>query len=145
MYHWSWVLVPVVIGLCQPVIWQMTLRLAKTAGDMPAAAMMHLVGAVAGGVFVIAGLQGGDANWHKLPWWVWFGGAIGVSCLWLLNMTVPRVGIATVMAILVASQLMASLIFEGYGLMGTATRPIQWFHWLGVLMLAGGAYLVSRS
>ncbi len=67
--HALWFLVPIFMGICQPVIWQMTLRLAKTAGDMPAAALLHLVGAVAGGMFMLAGLRGGSGEWASTPWW----------------------------------------------------------------------------
>ena len=143
--HWGWFVVPIAIGVCQPMIWQMTLRLAKAFGEMPASAILHLIGAVAGAVFVLAGLRGGDGEISAVPWWAWLGGAIGVCCLWLLNMGVPKIGVATFMAILVASQMVASLLFEGHGLMGTSPREIHWFHWVGVLFLSVGAYLVSRG
>ncbi len=140
-----WFLVPIFMGLCQPVIWQMTLKLANTAGDMPAAALLHLVGALAGGVFMMAGLRGGTGDWSATPWWAWMGGAVGVICLWLLNLTLPKIGVAPLMAFLVASQLIAGLIFEKYGLMGAEIRTPQLSHWVGVFLLAVGAYLVSRS
>ena len=145
MVHWGWFLVPVAVGLCQPVIWQMTLQLAKRAGDMPASVLMHLVGALAGGLLVLAGMGGGDAEWESLPWWAWCGGMVGVICLWSLNVTVPKVGVATFMALLVASQLIGGLFFERYGLMGAELRVIQWYHWVGVASLSLGAYLVSRA
>jgi bacterial/archaeal transporter family-2 protein len=141
----GWLLVPVVMGICQPVIWQMTLRLAKTVGDMPAAALLHLVGGAAGGLFILMGLRGGDGEWSSLPWWAWLGGAIGVCCLWLLNMTIPKLGVATMMALLVASQLVAGLVFEKYGLLGAQLREPQLHHIAGVCFLAIGAFLVSRS
>ena len=145
MFHWGWLLVPVVVGFAQPVIWQMTLQLAKRVGDMPASVLLHLVGTLAGAVLVLGGLRGGDGQWNSIPWWAWFGGVIGVLCLWSLNATVPKVGVATFMAILVASQLISGLLFESYGIMGADVRAIHWYHWLGVACLAVGAYLVSRA
>ena len=145
MPHWIWFLAPILIGMVQPIIWQMTIRLAKTAGDMPAAAILHLIGALVGGAFMISGLRGGNGLWDQVPWWAWLGGAIGVCCLWLLNMTVPRLGIATVMSILVASQLIAGLVFEKYGWLGAELRETHWSHYLGVVFLAVGAWLVSRG
>ena len=145
MNNLIWVLAPIGIGLCQPIIWQMTLRLTKAAGDMPAAAILHAIGALMGGVFVLLGLKGGDGQWGNIPWWAWFGGVIGLLCLWMLNMSIPKIGIAPVMAILVASQLIAGLIFESHGLLGAQVRAIQSHHWLGVVLLSIGAYLVSRS
>ena len=140
-----WFLVPILLGLCQPFILQMTLRLAKVLGDMPAAAALHLVGTLTGGVFILLGLRGGNGDWSSIPWWAWLGGAIGVCCLWLMNATIPKIGIAPAMAIMVASQLIASLIFERHEVLGAAFRDPQWFNWLGVGFLAIGAFLVCKG
>ncbi len=139
-----WFLVPVFMGLCQPILWQMTLRLASVAGNMPAAVILHAVGTVAGGLFMAAGLRGGNNQWNTLPWWAWLGGAVGVICLYLLNLTLPRIGVAPLMGILVASQLISGLLFEKYGLMGAALREPTPSHWLGVVLLSAGAYLITR-
>ena len=73
------------------------------------------------------------------------GGAIGVCCLWMMNVTIPKIGIASAMAIMVASQLIAGLIVERHELLGAAFRDPQWFNWLGVFLLAIGAFLVCKS
>lgn len=143
MPWWSWFAIAVFIGLLQPVIIQMTLNLASVMGDMPASTVLHFVGAIAGTVFVVCGLRGGTGEWASLPWWAWLGGALGVCCLWLLNATIPKLGIASTFATVVASQLVASLIVERYSLLGAEFRPIQWQHLIGVVLLSVGAYMVS--
>ena len=145
MPHIIWFLIPIFLGLCQPFILQMTIRLAKAAGDMPAAAILHLVGALTGGVFMLLGLRGGDGNWGELPWWAWLGGVIGVCCLWLMNTTIPKIGIASAMSIMVASQLIASLLVEKHEILEAGFREPQWFNWLGVVFLTAGAFLVSKN
>ena len=140
-----WFLIPIFLGLCQPFILQMTLRLAKVLGDMPAAVALHLVGTLMGGLFMLFGLRGGNGDWNSIPWWAWLGGAIGVCCLWMMNVTIPKIGIASAMAIMVASQLIAGLIVERHELLGAAFRDPQWFNWLGVFLLAIGAFLVCKS
>lgn len=142
---WAWFIIPVVIGLCQPLIIQMTIQLARVMGDMPASAVLHFVGAFTGAIFVLLGLRGGDSEWSTLPWWAWFGGAIGVCCLWLMNSTVPKLGIAPTFATIVASQLVASLVIEHFGWLGTEVRDITMVHIVGVLFLALGAFLVSHQ
>ena len=140
-----WFTIPILLGLCQPIILQMTLRLAKVMGDMPAAAALHLVGTIMGGFLILFGLRGGTGEWETIPWWAWLGGAIGVCCLWLMNLTIPRIGIASAMAIMVASQLIASLVVEKHQVLGAALREPEWFNWLGVVFLALGAFLVTRN
>ena len=143
MPWWVWFIFPVIIGALQPFIIQMTLQLARVMGDMPASAVLHLVGALAGGIFILGGIRGGSQAWGSIPWWAWFGGALGVCCLWLLNMTIPRLGIAATFATLVASQLIFSLVVERYGWLGASLREIHWPQIVGVVFLAIGAYLVS--
>ena len=145
MPSFIWFLIPIFLGLCQPFILQMTLRLAKVMGEMPAAMTLHLVGALMGLIFMFFGLRGGDGQWETLPWWAWLGGAIGVCCLFLMNITIPKIGIASAMAIMVAAQLIASLLFEQHELLGASLRNPQWFNWLGVVLLAVGAFLVSKN
>ena len=60
MYYWGWLALPIAIGLCQPIIWQMTLRLAKVFGDMPASAILHIIGGLTGLIFILLGLRGGS-------------------------------------------------------------------------------------
>ena len=60
MFHWGWLLVPVIIGMVQQIIWKMTLQLAKSFGDIPASVILHFIGALFGGVLVAFGLKGGD-------------------------------------------------------------------------------------
>ena len=143
MPWWSWFAFPILIGALQPFIIQMTLQLAKVMGDMPASTVLHLVGTVAGLIFVGAGLRGGTHAWDTIPWWAWFGGALGVCCLWMLNMTIPRLGIAATFATLVASQLVFSLVVERFGWLGATLRDVHWPQLIGVVFLALGAYLVS--
>ena len=143
MPWWTWFAFPILIGALQPFIIQMTLQLAKVMGDMPASAVLHLVGALAGLLFIGAGLRGGNQAWDTIPWWAWFGGALGVCCLWMLNMTIPRLGIAATFATLVASQLVFSLVVERFGWLGASLREVHWPQLLGVVLLALGAYLVS--
>jgi len=145
MSYIIWFIIPIFLGVCQPFILQMTLRLAKVMGDMPAATALHLVGTVMGGLFILIGLRGGNGQWSTLPWWAWLGGAIGVCCLWLMNITIPKIGIASAMSIMVASQLIASLLMEKHEFLGASFRDPQWFNWMGVCLLAVGAFLVSKN
>ena len=73
MSQWTWFLIPISVGLMQPVIWQMTLQLSKRVGDMPASVILHFIGAMAGAILVWGGLRGGNGEWVNIPWWAWFG------------------------------------------------------------------------
>ena len=140
-----WLLVPVVVGLAHPILLQMCVRVTEETGDMESAVILHVVGTVVGLGWMGVGFRGGGfGGMGSVPWWAFLAGAIGVTCLAAANRTVPIVGVATFCALAVASQLVMALIFDRYGLMGAELRDVNLSHWVGVGMLAVGAFLVSR-
>jgi transporter family-2 protein len=140
-----WLLAPIAAGLAQPIIWQMNNRVARALGDTEAAALLHLVGAVAGLGWMAVGLRGGGSGGlATIPWWAWLGGAVGVSCFAAVSRAMPKLGLAACFAIIVAAQLIGGLVFEQTGWMGATLRDATWDRWLGAGLLVVGAWLVSR-
>lgn len=146
MFKPIWLLVPVIAGLAQPVIWAMNLRLARETGSVEASMILHLVGGVMGGALLAVGLRGspGLSGLAAVPLWAFFAGAIGMCVLAAMTRAVPLVGLALGMSVLVAAQLGFSMLFEHYGWMGLPVHPASWSRALGVVLLAAGAWLVSR-
>lgn len=141
-----WLLVPVVAGLAQPAIWAMNLRLARDTGATEASMLLHLVGGVMGCLLLAAGMRGspGLAGLSAAPWWAFGAGAVGVCVLAGMTRAVPVVGLALGMSVLVASQLGFSMLCEHYGWMGLPVHAATPGRALGVVLLAAGAWLVSR-
>lgn len=141
-----WFLLPVVVGLTQPVIWQMNLAVAQRTGIVESAIVLHLVGTVVGIGWLLAGARGapGLAGLGAVPWWAWFAGALGVTGMAVMNRTMPVMGVSAALAVLVASQFGASLLVEHLGLLGAPLREASLSRCAGVLLLAGGAWLMSR-
>ena len=54
-----WLVVPIIVGLSQPLIWQMNLRVARHTGNMESAVILHIIGAVFGLSLALGGLRGG--------------------------------------------------------------------------------------
>ena len=81
-----WLSIPIIVGLSQPLIWQMNLRMARHTGNMESAVILHIVGAVFGLSLAMGGLRGGwEGGLSAVPWWAWLAGAIGVSCMAMMN------------------------------------------------------------
>jgi len=68
-------------------------------------------------------------------------GAIFISLAILL---IPQLGAATFIAVLVAGQMLASLIFDHYGWLGLEQRPIDVLRLIGVCLLVAGVVLIRR-
>ena len=61
-----WLVVPIIVGLSQPLIWQMNLRVARHTGNMESAVILHIIGAVFGLSLALGGLRGGWEGGGKL-------------------------------------------------------------------------------
>lgn len=80
----------------------------------------------------------------RIPWWAWSGGMFGAIFIGLGIVLVPQLGAGTFLALLVTGQMLASVIFDHYGWLGLAQRPIDVSRALGVALLIGGVVLIRR-
>jgi transporter family-2 protein len=80
----------------------------------------------------------------RIPWWAWSGGLFGAIFIALGIVLVPQLGAAAFIAFLVAGQMIASVAFDHFGLVGLAQRPIDLSKVLGVALLIGGVVLIRR-
>lgn len=76
--------------------------------------------------------------------WAWSGGFFGAIYIAISILLVPRLGTTTFIGSLIAGQMVASLIFDKYGLFGLAERPADPMRIFGVLLLVGGVILIRR-
>ena len=79
----------------------------------------------------------------KVPFYAWFTGLAGVMFVAQAAYTVPKLGAAAMMAIIIAGQLVASMVFDHFGVLQQA-HPISLQKIAGALMLLGGVWLVLQ-
>jgi transporter family-2 protein len=75
-------------------------------------------------------------------WWSWTGGFFGAIYIAISILLVPRLGTATFIALLVAGQMLSSLLFDHFGLFGVAQHQIDLPRLLGAALLVGGVILI---
>lgn len=80
----------------------------------------------------------------RVPWWAWNGGIFGAIFIALSIITIPKLGGAAYIAILVTGQMIAALAFDHFGLLGIPERQIDLPRLLGVALLVGGVILIRR-
>jgi len=112
-----------------------------------ATAVSFLVGiAVVFGLALVAGLRTPTAEqWGRTTWWMYAGGVIGAIYVVGVVALAPRLGAATMMALVVTGQLAAALVLDHFGWLGFATHPISAPRILGGLLLVAGVVLVRRG
>ena len=79
----------------------------------------------------------------RLAWWQWLGGALGAFFVFGSTLLAPRIGLAAMISLIVAGQVVSSLAFDHFGLLGLPTRPVSWIRLAGAFLLLAGAVLVN--
>jgi len=77
-----------------------------------------------------------------LPWWAWAGGLFGAIYLVLAIISVPRLGAASTVALVVTGQMLASLVFDHFGLLGLARQTASAPRVLGAALLVASVVLM---
>ena len=89
----------------------------------------------------VRGLPSGDRI-AAAPWWVWLGGFLGAFYVLGSVVTAPKLGAATLVAVILAGQAVASLLVDHFGWVGFAENPVTPGRLLGVGLVAAGVALV---
>jgi transporter family-2 protein len=85
----------------------------------------------------------GDAG--DAPPWMWLGGVFGAFVVLTITVTTPRLGVAAVVALLIAGQLAMGALIDRFGWFGVERVPLGWQRLLGIALLAAGTALVLRK
>lgn len=77
------------------------------------------------------------------PWWLWIGGIFGAVYVLSATALTPKLGAAGFIVLVVAGQMIASILVDRFGLMGLAPRPVTVARLAGVMFIVAGAVLVQ--
>jgi transporter family-2 protein len=144
---WTYVLFALLAGAMLPLQFGINAQLAEwVGGSVRAALVSFVVGAVA---LFFAALTTVRDGWPEragdAPWWIWIGGLLGAFYVLGSIVTAPKLGAATLVALILAGQAIASLLVDHFGWVGFEEHPITAVRVVGVLLLAGGVALVRIS
>jgi transporter family-2 protein len=80
----------------------------------------------------------------RIPWWAWSGGLFGAIFIGISILVAYQLGAATLIALLVTGQMIASITMDHFGWLGLPQRPIDLPRLIGVGLLIGGVILIRR-
>ena len=140
-------LLALIAGACAPTQAGINAQLRLWTGDPVSAAMISFaVGTLS--LFVYALVL--RIPWPpvrtagELPWWMWAGGCLGAFLVAVTIMLVPKLGAATMMAFMIAGQMLAGLVLDHYGLVGYELRPVNEWKVVGAILLVAGVVIIKR-
>ncbi|KWF18657.1 DMT family transporter [Burkholderia pseudomultivorans] len=80
----------------------------------------------------------------RIPWWAFSGGMFGAIFIALAIFTIPKLGAATFLVLVVTGQMLASMTIDHFGWFGLVQRPIDVPRVVGIALLIGGCVLIRR-
>lgn len=133
------------VGLVVQVGMNSTLR-ALLGSPVVAALISFLVGslALAGYLLLTRTPLPVRAQLAQVPAWAWLGGVLGAFYVASSVIVGPRLGAATLLALVVLGQLGTSLVVDHFGWLGFAQHPLTLMRLFGAVLLFGGVLLITR-
>ena len=78
----------------------------------------------------------------RIPWFAWSGGLFGAIFIGLGIFLVPQLGAATFFALLIAGQMLGSIAFDHFSMLGVPLHPVSAIRVAGAALLVGGVVLI---
>ena len=130
----------IAVGLQAPLASMMGVRI----GSMESIFFIHLSGAVAAAGFLALEGGGNLSHWREVPWYALIAGVFGLAVIGAMNWTIPRIGIAPSILLILTGQLAVSLLLDHHGWLGVAARPVTLLRAAGILLVFAGTWLTLR-
>jgi bacterial/archaeal transporter family-2 protein len=89
-------------------------------------------------------VPGSFAGVTHAPPWAFIGGLLGVGILIGTITAVPRIGVATTTAAVLAAQMITSAMIDQFGLLGVAARPVTPTRFAGLVLAVFAVLLITR-
>jgi transporter family-2 protein len=133
------------IGLVVQVGMNSTLR-ATLGSALVAALISFLVGSAALAAFILMTRTPlpARAQLAAVPAWAWLGGCLGAFYVASSVVVGPKLGAATLLALVVLGQLGTSLLVDHFGWLGFAQHPLTLVRLTGAALLFAGVLLITR-
>jgi transporter family-2 protein len=139
-----WIALAFVAGCLIPLQGAFNARLGGAAGSLLHASLISFaVGTVAIAAYVLATRQ--PVSWSgflEAPWYAWLGGLCGAFSLTVIILTYPRLGPGLAFGLVVAGQLLASVLLEHFNVLVAEPHPISILRVVGLALVLGGVVLI---
>ncbi|MCK9525651.1 MAG: DMT family transporter [Limnochordia bacterium] len=117
--------------------------MAKIVGLLEGTFIVHLVGTVLALILVVLGLgQGNLAHFAKAPWYAYLGGVLSVGIIYLVAAAISKLGVAPATTAIIVGQVFTAALVDHFGWFGLEPLPFSLGKALGILLMAGGAWLL---
>jgi transporter family-2 protein len=112
-------------------------------GSRESVFITYACGGIVATLLMVLGRGGQLKAWSAVPWYMLpAAGLLGLLVVGSMGYTIPRLGLAKSLTIMVASQLLAALLIDHFGLFGASVRTLSVPRFGGLILMILGVWLV---
>ena len=140
-----WILLALVAGTMLPIQGALNTRLGRE-GQSPFHASMisFIIGALSVALYVALTRQ--SVSWSGLkgaPAYAWLGGVLGAFYVTVIILAFPRLGPGLTFALVVAGQMIISMLLEHFDILVAQQNPITAVRLGGIALIIAGVILIK--
>ncbi|MCL5116353.1 MAG: DMT family transporter [Firmicutes bacterium] len=133
-------------GLLMAVQGAMNAMLSKGIGVFETSLTVNLLGLLLSGALVLLGVGGGNfARYPSVPWYASLGGFLGVGIIYAVSVSIAKTSAAPATTAIIFAQVLTAALLDYFGVLGLPRVSFTWLKGSGILLMAGGAYLLLQS
>ncbi|MBK8391233.1 MAG: DMT family transporter [Saprospiraceae bacterium] len=141
-----WVILAFVSGAFLPIQAGLNSRLGKAAASpVYASFFSFLVGSIGLLAYILITRQSFSMTGLKeAPIYVWIGGLLGAFYVTVIILAFPKLGPGLTFGLVVAGQMIFSILLEHYNIMVAQQNPINMMKILGVSLVVAGVIIIRN-
>lgn len=119
-------------------------NLGKYVGSVGASLVSFFVGTITLIIIYLLFGQAGLKNAGKAPLYLFIGGIFGAIFVFSMVYLIPKIGVGSAIAGVIAGQLIIAVIIDHFGLFGLNPIKFNFVRFLGTIFLLIGVKLMSK-
>jgi transporter family-2 protein len=146
-YNYFFIILAVVAGMMMPTQAAINNKLADSVqSPILSAFISFAVGTLALFIYILAtGLPIGNlANAKNAPLIAWVGGILGAFFVASAVVLVPKIGVALTFSLIIAGQMLITLIIDHFGFLGVPEKSINLMRLIGATLITIGVILIRK-
>jgi bacterial/archaeal transporter family-2 protein len=132
---WLYLLLSIIGGAVLALQAGVNGELGKRIGAIEAAFVAYSAGTLALLLGTLVFGKGSVAALFSLQSWKWFIGILGALYIFIMVVTIPKIGAANAIIAAILGQLIIGMIIDHFGLFGVKILPINLYRIIGIILM----------
>lgn len=142
-----WIILALVSGAFLPIQAGLNTKLGKAVESPVYASMISfIVGSLGLIIYILITKQ--TVNFSAIketPYYIWLGGLLGAFYVTVIILAFPKLGPGLTFGLIVAGQMIVSLLLEHFNILVTQQNSISYTKILGIILVILGVILIRKN